>query len=200
MEFTTDDGVRDCLKEIRTAGEKAAETVKLLQAFGRKQFLHAEVLSLNDVIQGLESTLRKLLGGGIRSELRLDPALDLIQADRGQMLQVLMNLSLNAREAMDGEGVLTVETSNAPAGPEGSGDTPCVRLSVKDTGRGIAAEDQERIFEPYYSTKDFGSGKGLGLGLSSVLGIVGRHNGRIRVHSKPGQGAEFEIFLPALSR
>jgi signal transduction histidine kinase len=175
--------------QIRAAGERAAALTTQLLAFSRRQILQPRILDLNETIRELESMLQRLLGTGISIELDLDPALGAVEADEGQLGQVLLNLAVNARDAMNGSGTLRVATRTA-------GDT--VELEVSDTGVGMDDETQARIFEPFYTTKPVG--EGTGLGLSTVYGIVAQSGGRIDVRSALGLGTTFRLQFPVAER
>jgi two-component system, cell cycle sensor histidine kinase and response regulator CckA len=188
------------VEEIRRAGKRAASLTSQLLAFSRKQILQLTVLNLNDVVSDVEKMLRPLIGEGIEMAAELDPRCGEIKADRGQIEQVLVNLIVNARDAMRGQGKLTLKTSNVELDEEYVGTHIAtlpgryVLLTISDTGEGMNAETQERIFEPFFTTKE--PGKGTGLGLSMVYGIVKQLGGNIWVYSEPGHGTVFKIYLP----
>jgi signal transduction histidine kinase len=171
---------------IGDAGERAAALTKQLLAFSRRQVLRPEVMSLNGVVLGMTSLLERLIGERITIELELDPDLQRTVADRSKLDQVLLNLVVNARDAMAGSGTVTIITRN-------EGDL--VVLEVSDTGAGMEQATAERIFEPFFTTKDVGMGTGLGL--STVYGIITQTGGTIHVRSAPGEGATFTVRLPA---
>jgi CheY-like chemotaxis protein len=173
--------------EIRSAGERAAALTHQLLAFSRRQVLQPRILNLNDAAREIESMLRRLIGEGVRVNFDLDPDLLDVEADPSQIGQVLLNLAVNARDAMNGSGELTVSTRN---------DGREVVLEVQDTGEGMDEETQGRVFEPFFTTKDVGSGTGLGL--STVYGIVTQSGGTITIRSAPGLGSTFAIRLPAV--
>jgi signal transduction histidine kinase len=175
--------------EIRAAGERAAGLTAQLLAFSRRQVLEPRVLDLNQSVHEIETMLGRLIGEGVRVVLDLDPDLRRIEADPTQVDQVLLNLAVNARDAMAGSGTLKIATRNR-------GDD--VVLEVTDTGVGMDEETQARIFEPFFTTK--GVGEGTGLGLSMVYGIVTQSGGSIRVRSADGHGATFVLTFPATAK
>jgi len=182
-------------EHILKAATRAAALTRQLLAFSRKQVLQPRVLDLNAVMQDLEKILRPLVNGDVVMMTRLASGLGSVRADQSQIEQVIVNLIVNARDAMANGGLLTVSTENVDwpgnvSVPEGR----YVVLSVKDTGTGMDPEVLAHIFEPFYTTKDVG--KGTGLGLSTVYGIVEQSSGYIAVESQPGKGSEFRIFLP----
>jgi two-component system cell cycle sensor histidine kinase/response regulator CckA len=187
------------VEEIQKSGERAAALARQLLAFGRKQVLQPRVLDLNGVIRDMEPMLQRLLGEHIRLETRLAPEAVPLNADLGQLEQVILNLVVNARDAMPLGGRLLLETSEAELSPADAGAAalppgPYVRLVVKDSGTGMPPEVMERLFEPFFTTKELG--KGTGLGLATVHGIVHQSGGHIRVESEPGRGTRFTILLP----
>ncbi|MBI2503030.1 MAG: response regulator [Candidatus Latescibacteria bacterium] len=183
---------RELLTEVQQAGERGQGLVRQLLVFSRKQKVQVGEVDLNQVVRGMERMMGRLIGKGIELRVDLTPELGRIKADVGQMEQVLMNLVVNARDAMPQGGSLVVETANA--GREG-GQSQVV-LAVRDTGIGMEEEVQQRIFEPFFTTKE--EGKGTGLGLAVVQRIVGQAGGHIAVHSRPGQGTRFEVYWPCL--
>jgi len=184
-----DDPLRDDVEQIVRAGEQASAMTKQLLAFSRKQVLQPRVLDLNDVVRDSEKLLRRLIGEHI--ELRSDLERDLapVEADQTQLEQVLVNLVVNARDAMPKGGKLTISTRNAGAR---------VRLTVADTGVGMDAETQAHVFEPFFTTK--GEGRGTGLGLSTVYGIVKQSGGDVSLESAPGAGTTIVVELPRMHR
>jgi signal transduction histidine kinase/ActR/RegA family two-component response regulator len=186
--------------EIAKASERAAALTHQLLAFSRRQVLAPEVLDLNAVLRDLEAMLGRLIGEDVELRLVLAPNLGRVRADPGQIQQVVMNLVVNARDAMPHGGQLTIETANVVAdeeflqrhGPVVTG--PQVLLAVRDTGVGMDAETQSRIFEPFYTTKPVGGGTGLGL--STVYGVVQQSGGVVLVESAPGEGSSFRVYLP----
>jgi signal transduction histidine kinase len=172
--------------EIQSAGERAAGLTHQLLAFSRRQVLQPRIVNLNDSAREIELMLRRLIGKDIRVDLDLESKLSNVEADPSQIGQVLLNLAVNARDAMNGVGTLRISTRN---------DGDDVVLEVSDTGEGMDDETLVRIFEPFFTTKDVGAGTGLGL--STVYGIVAQSGGAITVHSEPGAGATFFVRLPA---
>jgi two-component system, cell cycle sensor histidine kinase and response regulator CckA len=194
-----DDARRPDIEEIRRAGEKAVGLTRQLLAFSRRQVLDPRVLDLNDVVRDVERLLRRVIGEDIGLEVRLGDDLWPVKADRTQIEQILMNLAVNARDAMPDGGRLTIETSNVeihtaddPTRPGRPGRY--VALSMRDTGHGIPEDVLPKIFEPFFTTKE--AGKGTGLGLSMVYGIVQQSDGFVFAQSTPGQGAAFTAYLP----
>jgi CheY-like chemotaxis protein len=189
------------LGQIRRAGERAAALTHQLLAFSRKQVLQPTVLNLNEIVAGVEKMLSRVIGEDIELATRLHPSLAPVKADPVQMEQVLMNLAINARDAMSHGGTLLMETNNVqldevearrqPGCPAG----PCVMLTVSDTGHGMDAETLEHVFEPFFTTKE--PGKGTGMGLATVYGIVTQSRGNILVSTTLGKGTTFQIYLPA---
>lgn len=201
--LSEDDERRADVQEIIKAGSRAADVTRQLLAFTRQQFLQPQVIEVNTVVSEMEKMLRRSLGEDHILELHLSPDAGQLRADRGQLEQVLINLVLNARDAMDGHGRVSVQTSRALwdetyADRHGGVDLPLgryVMLAVSDTGCGMAPEVQARIFEPFFTTKAIG--QGTGLGLSTAYGIVKQSGGYVWVYSEPGQGSVFKIYLPA---
>ena len=189
--------LREDIEEVRRAGERAADLTRQLLAFGRRQIQQLDVFSLNDVLQEMAEMLRRLVGEHITLSLTLADDLPCIRADRSHIAQVLVNLALNARDAMPQGGLLAIETSCAhfSAAPESKAKSGCcILLSMRDTGTGMTPEVRAHVFEPFFSTK--GPGKGTGLGLATAYGIVKQSGGEIQVHSELGRGTEFRICLP----
>ncbi|MEP6781461.1 MAG: PAS domain S-box protein [Gemmatimonadaceae bacterium] len=190
------------LREIEKAGLRAAGLTRQLLAFSRKQIVEPTVLDLNAVVTDMQSMLARLIGEDITMEMRSEHGLARVKADRGQIEQVVMNLAVNARDAMPDGGTLTIRTANI----ELDANYPkthlkvepghYVVLTVSDTGTGISAETQKRLFEPFFTTKEVG--KGTGLGLATVHGIVKGSGGSVRVYSEVGLGSAFAVYLPAI--
>jgi len=200
--FSEDDVRRAEVQEIIRAGTRASDVTRQLLAFTRRQLLHPEVLDVNGVVNGVEKLLRRSLGEDHVLGLKLSPDAGEIRADRGQLEQVLINLTLNARDAMRQHGRVTVATGRATLdevyaqshGGVGIPPGKYVFLAVTDTGSGMEPEVQARIFEPFFTTKPVG--QGTGLGLSTVYGIVKQSDGFVWCYSEPGQGTTFKIYLP----
>ncbi len=187
------------LAEIEDAACRAAALTKQLLAFSRKQVLQPRVLSVNDAVRDMERMLRRLIGEDFGLALDLDPSLGSSEADPNQLEQVIMNLVVNARDAMASGGKVTVTTTNTRIGPDEIGwptdmaPGPYIVLTVSDTGSGMDALTMSRIFEPFFTTKEMG--KGTGLGLATVFGIVHQSGGLVRVTSEPGCGSAFHVYL-----
>jgi signal transduction histidine kinase len=199
-ELGPDHPLQEKIMETQKAGERAAMLIRQLLAFSRKQPLEPRVLTLNSVMSNLEGMLRRLIGADIRLAMTLDPLNSQVRADQAQLEQVLMNLVVNARDAMANGGILTIESSRVDMTksplyhvqplPPGS----YVKLSVSDTGCGMDRQTQSHIFEPFFTTKE--EGKGSGLGLSTVFGIVAQCGGGIDVTSRLGHGTRFDLYFP----
>lgn len=195
-----DERVRNGLEQIRRAAERAAALTQQLLAFGRKQVLQPRVLDLNESVAEIQMMLARVIGEDIELVASLHPSLSPVKADPNQIEQVLMNLAINARDAMPQGGRLTMETSDTELTGEQARecDLPAgryVMLKVTDTGHGIEAAALAHIFEPFFTTKP--RGKGTGLGLATVYGILKQSGGSIRVESEPNRGTVFRIYLPA---
>jgi PAS domain S-box-containing protein len=192
--------VRGQVEQIRKAGERASALTRQLLAFSRQQVLDTKTLNLNAIISDMAEMLRRLIGEDIELQTKLDSGLHAIRGDQGQIEQVIMNLAVNARDAMPQGGKLMIETRNATVEedelqrhtPMTPGDY--ILLIISDTGVGMNAETQAHIFEPFFTTK--AQGKGTGLGLATVYGVVKQSGGYIWVYSEPGVGATFKVYLP----
>ncbi len=195
-----DPGASESLREIKIAGERAAALTRQLLAFSRKQVLQPRSLHLGEVVAGMEKMLRRLLGESIDLVVRVHEPLHFVEADPGQIEQVLLNLAVNARDAMPSGGRLTIDARNAPLDENyaaireelTAGDY--VQLSVSDDGSGMPPEVRARLFEPFFTTKELG--KGTGLGLATCHGIVKQSGGHIAVYSEVGVGTTFSVYLP----
>jgi PAS domain S-box-containing protein len=190
-------------EEIQEAVERAATLTRQLLALSRKQPLNPRVLNLNSIIGGIEKMLRRLIGEDVEMRIELDPAAGRVRADASQIEQGIINLAINARDAMPQGGKLTIKTAHVTqekAGPMGDGDLPpgqYTAIIVSDTGVGMTAEVKSHLFEPFFTTKP--SGKGTGLGLATCYGIVKQSGGYIHVDAEPNRGATFKIYLPVIS-
>jgi len=188
------------IREIRKASDRAASLTRQLLAFSRKQILRPRVITINSVVAEMDAMLRRLIGEEIDLVTILETEPWPVKADPGQVSQVVMNLAVNARDAMKGAGKLTIETANVFLGEEhcrgleNMKPGPYVLLAVSDTGSGMSRETMERIFDPFFTTKE--TGKGTGLGLATVYGIVKQSKGYVFVYSEPGKGATFKIYFP----
>ncbi len=202
--FPEDNQLRHYAEEIHKAGQRAAAVTRQLLAFSRQKVLQPTTVNLNDVVSDIEKMLRRLLGENIRVLTVLDPYLGSVKTDPSGMAQVIINLALNARDAMPEGGDLTIETGNIEVGDDLAGENqqlstgPHVRLRVSDTGTGLDKQAAAHLFEPFFTTKPVGIGTGLGL--STVYGTVKQSGGGILVFSEPGQGTTFEIYLPRLEQ
>ena len=197
-----DDPLRSCVEEVLKAASRATSLTNQLLAFSRRQVIQPKVLDLNSLVANMDRMLRRVIGEHIELETVLSPGLGSIKADAGQLEQVIMNLAVNARDAMSEGGKLSIRTSNVEikrASRLHADVRPgsYVRLTMADTGKGMDAEIMVHLFEPFFTSKE--TGKGTGLGLSTVYGIVKQSGGEIVVESEPGHGATFNIYLPRIS-
>ena len=202
MEEGLSNTAKEGLRQIRAAAERAANLTRQLLMFSRRQAMQPRDLDLNDTVTNLTKMLQRIIGEDVHLELRLHPTPLMTRADVSMLDQVLMNLAVNARDAMPKGGRLTIETTAREFAPAEAATLPDVQpgryvgLRVSDTGCGIPPEILPHIFEPFFTTKE--PGKGTGLGLATVFGIVKQHSGCVRVASEPNRGTTFEIYLPAL--
>ena len=200
MRLREDDPARKTVEEIRKTGQRAAALTRQLLAFSRRQVLEPKVLDLNAVVTDIEKMLRRLIGENIELKTILAPTLGRLLADQGQMEQVILNLAVNARDAMPKGGKLTIETANAVLDDTTIRHMPTaqpgdyVMLSVSDTGIGMDPQTRAKIFEPFFTTKE--AGKGTGLGLATIYDVVKRSEGHIWVYSELGKGSVFKIYFP----
>jgi PAS domain S-box-containing protein len=196
------DPIRAQVEEISRAARRATDLTSQLLAFGRKAMAIPRVLDLNALVRDTEKMLRRLIGEDVELVTQLDPALGRVKMDPGQLDQVILNLAVNARDAMPQGGTLTIETRNVELSPAyvrkylDVVPGPYVALVVRDTGHGMTEEVKAHVFEPFFTTKEVG--KGTGLGLSTIYGIVKQAGGHIEVESAPGRGATFRVLLPRL--
>lgn len=196
-------GAREWVEEIQKAGERARDLTRQLLAFGRKQTLEMQVLDMNEVVLGFGKMLKRLIGEDIQVQTLLNPRIGAVKADAAQIEQVLLNLAVNARDAMPNGGRLAIETADVVLDDAYVARNPYVEpgtyvmLAVSDTGCGMNADTQKMVFEPFFTTK--GPGQGTGLGLAMVYGIVRQHQGHISVYSELGRGTTFKIYLPRIT-
>jgi two-component system, cell cycle sensor histidine kinase and response regulator CckA len=195
------DPIYQPLTEVQRAGESAASLTRQLLAFSRKQIIAPTAVDLNALIGAMERMLRRIIGEDVELDVRTAPGLSRVRADAGQLEQIIVNLSVNARDAMPGGGRLVIETSDVLVGDAiclsnpAARPGPFVRLAVIDTGAGMTEEEKSKAFEPFFTTKT----KGTGLGLAMVYGAVSQHNGFVGLTSDVGRGTTIEVFLPATS-
>jgi two-component system, cell cycle sensor histidine kinase and response regulator CckA len=192
--------VREKLEQIDAATNRSGDLARQLLTFSRREIVEMKVLDLNEILTNLNKMLRRAIGEDIEFVTRLAAGLGRIKADPGQIDQIIVNLTVNARDAMAGGGKLVLETANFELDARQAkilvhaAPGPYVLLSVRDTGKGMTPEIRERIFEPFFTTKE--EGKGTGLGLFMVYGIVQKYGGHIVVASEPGAGTTFQIYFP----
>ncbi|OGP95557.1 MAG: hypothetical protein A2157_16500 [Deltaproteobacteria bacterium RBG_16_47_11] len=200
IDLKTDNPLKGNIEEIEKASERAVDLTRQLLAFSRRQVMELKVIDLSTILQNLEKMLRRVIGEDIELIIKLHGDLGKVKVDPGQIEQVILNLAVNAKDAMPNGGNLTIEITNEELDEEYAckhvaiKSGPYVRLSVSDTGCGMTPEVRERVFEPFFTTKE--KGKGTGLGLSTVYGIVKQSGGNIWVYSEPGHGTTFKINLP----
>jgi CheY-like chemotaxis protein len=190
-ELAPDDPFAPEVGEIRKAAERAAGLTRQLLAFSRKQILAPQVLDLNGAVLNMEKMLRRLIGEDVLLEVALDAPTVWVRADAGQIEQLVVNLAVNARDAMPDGGTLRIETGRRP---RADAARPWATLAITDTGIGMDAATRSRIFEPFFTTKE--KGKGTGLGLATLYGVVTQAGGEVEVETAPGKGSRFTILLP----
>ncbi len=202
--MSIDNPLRKDFELVLNTGERAAALTRQLLAFSRRQVLKPKILNINNIVSDIEKMLRRLIGEDINLTIKLDQKLRHVEADAGQIEQVIMNLVINARDAMPQGGRLAIQTENVDLDDDYAKrhvsvrPGPFVRISVSDTGHGMDDATQHRIFEPFFTTKELG--KGTGLGLSTVYGIVKQSNGNVWVYSEPDVGTTFKIYLPTIDK
>ena len=203
IDVIKNESLRTEIEEIKKAGERAASLTRQLLAFSRKQIVQPKILDINELLTDIKKMLGRLIGDNIELLTISDPALWRVEIDSGQIDQIIINMVVNARDAMPQGGKLTIETANVELddtyfrdrGVE-SAHGPYVMLAVSDTGSGMDKKTLEHIFEPFFTTKEVG--KGTGLGMSTVYGIIKQNNGFVWVYSEPGQGSTFKVYLPKI--
>lgn len=203
-EVRPEDPLRLPVEQVGKAANQAAELTRQLLAFGRREVIQPRVVNINELVDETRHTMRRLIEESISIHIHLEPDLSMVRVDPGQFRQVLFNLLLNARDAIQGSGMITVETMNTELSADYPVDYPkdridlrpgrYVMLAVSDTGVGMDPETRQQIFEPFFTTKQ--QGKGTGLGLATVYGIVKQNQGDIWVYSEPGRGSTFKVYLP----
>ena len=200
QELGEGDPIREKIQKIDEATQRSGDLVRQLLTFSRRQVVEMKVLDLNHLLTNLDKMLRRVIGEDIELNNKLSEGLRMVKADPGQIEQVVVNLTLNARDAMPNGGKLVIETANAELDQGYAREHiqvtpgPYVELSVSDTGKGMISEVRQHIFEPFFTTKE--AGKGTGLGLFMVYGIIQKHGGHIVVESEPGVGSTFKVYLP----
>jgi CheY-like chemotaxis protein len=200
LELQPNDPHRSVIGEIREAGERAAALTTQLLAFSRKQLVEPKVFVVNELVADVNKMLRRLIGEDIQVSMRLSPDLYAVEADRGQIEQVLVNLAVNARDAMPRGGALIIETANVTLAEDyvrshtGVLAGEYVMLAVSDTGTGMSEDTKAHLFEPFFTTKE--AGRGTGLGLATCYGIVRKAGGHIGVYSETGVGTAMKVYLP----
>ncbi|MFP4138987.1 MAG: PAS domain S-box protein [Phycisphaerae bacterium] len=201
-ELSPDSSQHESVEEIRAAAQRAADLTNQLLVFGRKRALRAEMLDLNQVLREMGGPLARMLGEDIELSTIVDPDLGSVKVDRAQLQQMIVNLVVNARDAMDPPGRITIETANVSIAQHQFVECPSlsagpyVMLSVADTGNGMDEETRRNVFEPFYTTKP--QGEGTGLGLAMVYGLVRSSGGHVEVESNPGAGSVFRVYLPTV--
>jgi len=193
-ELSPEDALAAEVTEIKKAAERAAALTRQLLAFSRKQILAPQVLDLNGTVLNMEKMLRRLIGEDVALAVALDPRPVWVRADAAQIEQLVVNLAVNARDAMPDGGTLRIETGRSTGGADGIALGRWVTLAIADTGVGMDAETRSRIFEPFFTTKE--KGKGTGLGLAMVYGVATQAGGDVKVTTSPGRGSRFSVYLP----
>jgi len=199
-DLPTDHPVREYLWEIRKSAKRSADLTKQLLAFARRQTITPKVQNLNETVSGMNTMLQRLIGEKVRLVWAPEQRLWPVRVDSGMISQILVNLVVNARDAIAGNGVVTLQTANVETGHSAGIRHPAeavgthIMLLVSDNGRGMDEETRSHLFEPFFTTKELG--KGTGLGLATVFGIVSQHDGLIQVDSEPGKGSSFRIYFP----
>jgi two-component system cell cycle sensor histidine kinase/response regulator CckA len=203
FQLPADSPQQELVEKILKGGQRAADLIRQLLAFSRKQIIEPKTLNLNTTLEEFKKMLGRFIGEHIQLETVLAPELWFVEADPSQIEQVFLNLAVNARDAMPDGGQLTIETANVVLDPDETAKGleldpgEYVMVAISDTGIGMSEEVQARIFEPFFTTKEMG--KGTGLGLATVYGIVKQNNGSIWVYSEEGQGTTFKVYLPRVA-